>query len=448
LINYINNLKKIERPQVIGNGFLLNIIASSILSSSLLKDKSVHVFIDEYENLLEYQQKIINTLVKHPNPVIFNIGMRNKGLKTAATLADSEIISAPHDFTHFSFEEFSDQEYEELLIEICRKRLQKLPELQNADSKFLDIRYYLGDYSIDYELNNINKNLILKLKANLTSRIGGNSNANILLQTEDALLLRLHTVLIDRGNNIENLVTEYKKFLINENSKYKDWIHNNRNGLVFLLVKEFKKEKLYYGFTTFKLLSSGIIRFFIELCEAAFKQASRNDFLFQDPRILKPEEQTEAANYVSHYKINDIETYTPYSSFLKSFVILLGNVFEKLHTDKKCSEPERNHFSTNYDQLTDSTKTFLKSAVLYSVLQAREETKVKNSNIDSNNIEYHLNHIYAPYFQISPRRIRSLKIDPINLDALINSDAKKGGEIANALVKNIEESNTQLKINL
>ncbi|MCL9807457.1 hypothetical protein NAT51_18160 [Flavobacterium amniphilum] len=448
LISYINNLQSITRPNVIANGFLLNSIANSILKTLELKDKAIHVFIDEYENMLEYQQKIVNTLVKHPSPVIFNIGMRNKGLKTSSTLAESEIISSPHDFNHFNFEEFNEQEYEEFIVDICKKRLQKVEELKGADEKFFDIKYYLGVYDINYELSNINGNITNVIQSKLKARIGASDEAQILLDSNDPLLLRLHIVLLDRNNNIEILVDEYKKYLKGQKSKYKDWIHNNRNGLIYLIAKESSKDKLYYGFTTYKLLSSGIIRFFIELCESAFKQASRNGFTFSNPRKLTAEEQTQAADHVSHYKVNDIETYTPYSNFLKRFVILLGNVFERFHRDKKLSEPEKNHFSTDYDKLTLESQSFLKNAELYSVLQVRDETKDKSHSIDSNNIEYHLNHIYAPYFQISPRKIRSLKIDANNLDTLINGESQKANEIANALVKNADDNNGQFKISL
>src|SRR5690606_29020255 len=152
-------------------------------------------------------------------------------------------------------------------------------------------------------------------------------------------------------------------------------------------------DKSYAGFNTYKSVSSGIIRYFIELCESSFKNAYRNGFSFDSPRPLTKKEQTDAAYYVSRYKVNDIETYTPNSIRLKRFVILLGRIFRALHLDNKLSVPERNHFYTQYDKLNDETRNFLKNAILYSVLQKREQTKDKSSSISSNNIEFHLNHI-------------------------------------------------------
>ena len=44
-----------------------------------------------------------------------------------------------------------------------------------------------------------------------------------------------------------------------------------KTGIVFLLAKESGLEKWYYGFDTYVMLSSGIVRYFLELCEQASK---------------------------------------------------------------------------------------------------------------------------------------------------------------------------------
>ena len=452
LISYINSTAENEKPKTIINGFLLNILAKSILNQPLLKDKTIHVFIDEYENMLSYQQRIVNTLIKHPDPVIFDIGMRKEGLKTHETLADSEIISAPHDFKPFDMEELSDEDYEELILKICEKRLLRVSSFnKESNNKFLDIRYYLGKYDFKEEINKIFKsNNLDALRIKIRNRVGiGASELEVLYEVDNPLILRLNLVLLDRGKKAKYLASELVKYNAGKPSKYKDWVHNNKLGIVFLLSKENRKQKMYTGFNTFKSLSSGISRFFIELCEAAFQNAYRNGFSFENPRPISYEEQTKAAISISKYKLNDIETYTPFSVKLKRFTMLLGQIFQKLHWDIKLSEPERNHFSTEYDRLSDSSREFLKSAILYSVLQRKEETKDKDDSIDSNNYEYHLNHIYAPYFSISARRIRSLKIKPSNLDVLINGDTGQASIVANSYVKNITKDDTnQLRIDL
>ena len=81
-------------------------------------------------------------------------------------------------------------------------------------------------------------------------------------------------------------------------------IHNRKVGLVFLLCKEFKKQKLYYGFDVFAILSSNIVRYFLELCEQIFQIEFLDDYKWDRP--ISPDKQTETAKYVSEYKVTDI----------------------------------------------------------------------------------------------------------------------------------------------
>jgi len=449
IINYVNNSNSYDKPHVIANGYLLNLIAKHVLSQPILKNKSIHIFIDEYENLLQYQQQILNTLIKHPDPVIFDIGMRHSGIKTYQTLSESEIISYPHDFQRFNFEDLSREEFEELLIKICRIRLEKIPELKSLNQeKYFDIKFYLGEFRLDDELEIIFKKrnwdyLITQLKVRIGEK---DTNSKILFTIDNPIHLRLHLILLERGEKLSFIIKEYDKYINKEKSKYKDWLHNNSLGIIFLLAKENKQSKTYSGFNNFTLVSSGIIRYFIELCEASFKNANRSGFDFNKPRQLSVEEQTKAAYAVSRYKVNDIDTYTPNSVRLKRFILLLGRIFNNLHHDNKLSEPERNHFTTQNDKLSLEAENFIKNSVLYSVLQKRELTKDKSNVISSENFEYHLNHIYAPYFQISPRRIRSLSIPYDILEVLMLNKSNNAEKVATTFLKTISKSDSQLSI--
>ncbi len=456
IIQYVNNVGRIEKPILITNGLLLNLISKSILEQKMLTGKSIHIFIDEYENLLEYQQVLINTLIKHPAPVIFNIGTRNEGVKTHRTLAEGESISAPHDYNYFNIEDFKKSDFEELINDVCQKRLRRISELSELplDSEYLDIKYYLGAENLKDEIDRVfvdNKSKeYINLCTQYLERLSKYNKSELpdLYEVTDPLFMRLIIVLIDRGNGLKEIQIEYNKYKNNKASNFKDWLHNNSTGLIYLMCKENGKKKNYYGYNTYISLSSGIIRYFIELCEIAFRNASREGFNFSTPRPLNAKEQTDAALYVSKYKINDVETYTPFSRELKQFTLLLGGIFEKLHRNPKLSEPEQNHFSTDYERLSPSSKSFLSNAVLYSILQKRDETKDKSDAIDSNSWEYHLNHIYTPYFQISPKRKRRLDIPNHLFEALISGDLGKAEAAANNIIggKDKAVGNNQLHL--
>ena len=55
--------------------------------------------IDEYENLLEYQQAALNTYIKHSEiPLSYKVGMKFGGLKTSNTLTEGDPLRTPADY--------------------------------------------------------------------------------------------------------------------------------------------------------------------------------------------------------------------------------------------------------------------------------------------------------------------------------------------------------------
>lgn len=400
------------------------------------RDLLFKIFIDEYETLQTYQQKIVNTLIKHSAlPVIFNIGLRPKGMKTRETISKTETIEAPHDYELLTLE-FDSAAYPDIVRSICQKRI-ALGKEQNripADASE-DIEFYLGKYSIDYEIEKICQTRqkmphIEKLKRIIQERsIEENlppelAERYISELCEDAPIInsRLHYALLCKKTAYTPTLTELYMAYKSNTSRYMDWMHNRKYGAVFLLCKESKHEKMYYGFDIFLALSSNIVRYFLELCEQTFRIAFLNGYSWNGP--IPAEIQAEAAHYVSEYKIIDIAVYEPYGKELRLFVQYLGQIFYKLHTaeDNTLGEPEPNHFNTKDLSLPDHTRELLDSAIMCNVLQEGEPTKRKQSKLSPETVDYYLNKIYVPYFGISHRNQRKIQIEVNVLNNLLSGD--------------------------
>lgn len=397
-----------------------------IATSELLGKKELlfKIFIDEYETLQEYQQKIVNTLIKHSSlPVIFNIGLRPKGMKTAETISETETIEAPHDYELLLLG-FEQDQYPQIIKSICQKRIAlgkeqgKIPETSSDD-----IEFYLGNYSIEQELEKIiqigKKFTHIDKLRNLIINRGKEENytsqeINVFCQKlcDEAPILnsRMHFALLCKQTHYTPKLKDLYDSYISNDEKYKDWLHNRKNGVIYLLCKETKREKMYFGFDVFSALSSNIVRYFLELCEQSFKIAFLNGYNWETP--ISPEIQTEAARYVSEYKIVDIAGYEPYGKALRIFVQNLGQIFNRLHTaeDNTLGEPEPNHFNTKDLSLPDSVRRIIDSAIMWNVLQEGETTKKKQSKLSPETVDYYLNKIYVPYFGISYRNQRKVFI--------------------------------------
>lgn len=397
------------------------------------------IFVDEYETLQEYQQKSINTLIKHSTlPVIFNIGLRPKGMKTNETVSETETIEAPHDYELVKLG-IDTESYNEIIKEICRKRIalakenHKIPP--NAPE---DIDYLLGTYSIDEELNRISRvKHELPHIEKLNELIRSLGKKEKLSQNQIDVYLRelssqapiinsrLHYALLCKQTQYTPSLSDLYAAYTTKSARYNHWMHNRKHGLIFLLCKEAKREKMYYGFDVFVTLSSNIVRYFLELCEQAFKIAYLNDYAWESP--ISANIQTEAARYVSEYKVVDIAGYEPYGKELRLFTQYLGQIFYRLHTgiDNTLGEPEPNHFYTNDLSLPEQSKKILSSAVMWNVLQEGEPTKCKQSKLSPETVDYYLNKIYVPYFGISYRNQRKIQIGVNILEQLLSGDEEQ-----------------------
>lgn len=454
------------RPTIIGS--VVNRFVEKLKDIEAFHSSIFRIYIDEYETLLEYQQRLVNTLIKHSNHfLIYNIGMRPKGMITQKTKSETEIIQGPHDYNLFIPELALNPEgestrfvYYELLRNICRLRFEQLHLLINKNFEN-DIEYYLGKYQIDDEIQEIIKKkpyppFLDKLKDTIRELEPNPQKAEEYIaelgENVPPLNARLHLCLLLRAHhfrpNLDDLISEYTSWLKGESDIYRNWMHNMKMGLVFLLAKEYRQTKAYYGFDVFAMLSSGVIRYFLELSEQAFDFAMLGDFTWDNPRKITPQEQTKAARYVSRYKVKDIEGYEPFGRSLRIFVENIGEIFGELHRNSNITlgEPEYNHFYTKTFALDDSTRKVLNSAIMWTVLQERTPTKEKETELPVEFIDYHLNHIYCPYFEISYRQKRKLFIDSDKLVHLLSGDEEKAKRTAKEFVtRRIARKTTPIK---
>ena len=66
-------------------GLPIDILSEALISNTVLEGKQFFFLIDEFENFQDYQQQILNTLVKHNNRFYtFKIGVRELGFRQKA----------------------------------------------------------------------------------------------------------------------------------------------------------------------------------------------------------------------------------------------------------------------------------------------------------------------------------------------------------------------------
>src|SRR5690554_1561727 len=111
-------------------GAPLDAVAAALASSAQLLGKQFFFLIDEFENFEDYQQRVLNTIIKHANTnYTFKIGVRELGWRQRATLNEHEQLTSPADYARISIAEaLSDEKFPTFAAAVIQNRLAKASE--------------------------------------------------------------------------------------------------------------------------------------------------------------------------------------------------------------------------------------------------------------------------------------------------------------------------------
>lgn len=454
--SWVSNVRKVDEPKFLpGDKFILAIISEIRQQFPLLKDSNFFVYVDEYENLQVYQQKIINSWLKHSeSPLIFNIAMKRNAFEILDTTGP-ERLSDIHDFRKHDLEEYILDEnpalfFAEILFlelsiagvldppisvgnlrdpsKLSERKEEKYVQkaLSAAQDLFPDVphgelaRTVFQEPSLSNKLReNIEKALIKR---------GSVVGIDRFFRPHIPEASIVAPAILNRKNQKPELVAEEMDRLErDEENKFTgstDWIQNNFIGSLLQLYKPYKRACPFYaGFRTFRLLSRGNIRHFLELCYKSINRTLSNGGYISKP--LTPNLQAEAARQTSTAFLGEVRSFGPHGHQLHAFVMRLGTLFELAHQRPTLSESEQSHFSVGAGtkELTPEVYAFLREATKWSVLFEEEETKTKEE-YSPITVDYVLNPIYAPYFHISYRKKRKLDLSTDELICLVNGSVE------------------------
>lgn len=399
------------------------------------------VYVDEYENLLEYQQKLLNTLIKSGEPpLIFHVAMKPNGMRTRSTTGP-ESIQEVADFRLIKLDDALAPQFRLFAAELFFFRLigeAGVPE--NATPIKLDA--LRNEHRITERLSDslYHSRVFAEMERILPSKSYGEIARDALddpvllgrwkrivtagLQrlksrrvAEDFLIkhapeatIVCAALLHQRSKNADEVFNELSEYASGNSSKFKEgeWIHHLLIGTLLLLYLPYRQRScpIYAGFDAFAKLSRTNIRHFLELCHLSIGSFSDGTSLSDFSVTI--DSQAKAAFAASQKFRKEVSGSGDHGNRLLAVVNVLGKVFRLSQSRESQSEPERTHFSILDEETSGAAKTILDEAVKWSVLFEEPETKVKGNRYESN--DYVLNPIYAPFFGISYNKGRKLEI--------------------------------------
>jgi hypothetical protein len=419
--------------------FLISLIGEIKDKVPLLTDSVFTVFVDEYENLLDYQQRILNTMIKGGEPpLIFHIAMKPNGMRTRMTVG-TEAIQEMADFRKVSLDDELSPHFGLFAAELFFFRLIQvgLPEdilpvtrsrLQDEDHLAFrrnDLEYRgavlkeVGRVLPGMRLGEIAEGVLID--GPLKNRWEDIVELALRIKKSDFRVPEffdrdypeatiVSAALLHQEKDPGLVFTQFNKLRRGEPSQFKegDWIHHFLLGTLLLIYLPFRQRPcpVYSGFEAFTKLSKTNVRHFLELChESVDELGDRCEF---SSLTVPPLKQAAAAFRVSRNLKEEVSGCGDTGNRLLSIVNFLGKLFRLAQGRPSQSEPERTHFSIINAQVDEEAQRVLDEAVKWSVLFKVPESKVKGTRFESS--DYVLNPIYSPFFGISFNKGRKLEI--------------------------------------
>jgi len=450
---WVNNIRSSEQISFLpGIPFVKALIEEIQRQIPNLKSSTFFVYMDEYENLCEYQQRLVNTWLKHSqSPLIFNLAMKRNAFETKETTG-LESISHIHDYRQHDLDDyFTEPNAGAFFAEILFLNL----HLAGVDQTSIDIddlrdpnklqkrthKEYcekitkaaeallpaLKDEELAMEVfrnKTLSRILEGRIKQALENRRWKHNSRQFWVSDNPQATIIMPALISRMGNKYEDLLDEISNLKNKKDNKFTgrtNWIHNNFIGCLLQLYQPYNRTCPFYaGFKTFLQLSRGNIRHFLELCNKSINTIEPD---LKNSAFINPHQQAEAAHRASTAFLGEVKSFGPYGSRLHTFLLWLGSLFALAHSRPTQSETEQSHFSVvkgSIDLDSESYK-FLLEASKWSVLIEEEGTK-KKDKLEPESIQYVLNPIYAPYFHISYRKKRRLEIRSDDLKTLIDGN--------------------------
>lgn len=452
------NLPKEETPPInLDLKLTLGILTKAIIScSDLMNDSIYHIYIDEFENLTQPQQKIINTWMKHGiPPLLFSSAYKKNAEVTHETIGVEKIVPR-NDYRILDLESVFSQDFELLAAEVLALRLAEKKDIVGNDF----LKYYSDELILEHRNDENYKKSIKGIATQFLPEISHQEISKNILN--DSVLMRklfsliedglkshksekyntldfidtlypeaslINGVLLNRkSNHPDNVIIEFYKYKLGNSEKYKNWISNNLVGAILYLYSKSSSKycPLYAGFRQFVLMSKGNLRHFLELCHQSILKAEFEQLITDSNEIstLSVETQAKATFMTSSLELEKISDLGANGMHLKRVARRLGILFSHSQNRRSQSEPEINHFTLDLSdktQLSEKTQKLLNEALVWSVLFEEESTKTKSEDTTETK-DYILHPVLSACFKISYRKKRKLKLKAIEIEAIFNGE--------------------------
>ena len=432
---HVNNVADGPGPRLSMQGAPINMLLESVKGIQLFSNKLFFFLIDEYENFEDYQQQVMNTLIKHSGEIYsFKICVRELGWRVHTTISGNESLSSPADFTRIDISEvMEERQFEDFSHKVCQDRLAALVE--GSDQDVTKIEELLPPLSEEEEarllrIEDHNSDTLRELQ-----RIGPLKTVESLTQMQIYLLAYWAR---SKNQPLSEVFQNFQK----DPSAWKTRLENYQHALLFTIRRGRPGIRKYYaGWDTFIRLSGGNIRFLLQLVEESLARHLRDGRGLQEP--LTAELQTHAAQAIGRRNLTELEGLSIHGAQLAKLLLSLGRILGVMADFPEGHAPEVNQFEiaggpAGSPQQKEAD-TLLDAAVMHLALARHSGSKLADVT-ETRDWDYTIYPIFAPFFNFSYRRKRKMRLTPEQVLALVRSPKSAIAQVLADKNRRVEET--------
>lgn len=450
LNDWVNDPETFDRPVFPDTRSVINSLLRSLKSSfPELSDSKFILYIDEYENLTNEQQRLVNTWIKHGSDDLIISAAYKKYAQINRATEGQESIVLRNDYRKVDLEKFEPDDFYRFAAEILILKLHDYledeelvhykdwlcnEELLNErldDSYITKVIGFSRDFlpTVSYEeiAGNIMKDETLKrrlLNFLISPRVVKMKiSKESYVDDEFPVESLLNGVLLNRkSQDPQKILKEFSQLKDGSGTGFYKPYRDLLVGAILWIYGSAGRSAIpiYSGFERICNMSRFNLRHFLEFCHQCLVENNRVS-KGQSGFHIPVEIQASAARKNSQLEVDKVVELGRYGNNLRFIVNRLGLFFQLLQKRKTQSEPEVSHFGievASEEQLPETMQVLLNELKVWSVLIEYQGDTKRKSNIKMSSKEYMLHPMFSPNFSISFRKIRKHNFSIADLDVI------------------------------
>lgn len=431
----INNIADAQLPSLSLQGAPIDTLMKAVSLLPQFAGKSFFFLLDEYENFEDYQQQVVNTLLKHAgHAYTFKIGVRELGWRRRTTLNPNEHLTSPADYVRVDItSRLTEQDFAQFAASVCNARLKRITP--QVDAAIHDVSVLLPALSEEDEAKELG---VDEWWTKLRSSSNLSRDTIALLER----LPRLEAYFVtywseSQRRRVEEVLTERE----HDPQAWTNRYFNYRYASLFSL-KSGKRgiRKYYAGWPVFVQLAAGNVRYLLELVDRSLIAHLQNGGSISS--VVPYDVQTDAAQRVGQKNLSELEGISVQGAKLTKLLLGLGRVFQVMATQSAGHAPEVNQFQVKFTEERNGAphsevEQLLRDAVMHLALLRFPGSKLQDPG-ETRDYEYMVHPIFAPFFVFSHRRKRKMTIQADDLLGLVHNPKKTIAKVLKAQNRRVE----------